>query len=637
MKSKRLIIPEYIRALIFFMCSGMFVLGFTKAIFLIINSHSFSNIRLMDMLGALWIDAITVSLTFIPFAVFWLLPVRTRLNIWYKHFFRVLFLLNIAFLSAANLLDVVYYGYAGKRSTFDLFSVLGYEQEMGNHWLTYAKDFWWLATILLVLLFVANSIYNWIYRAIISGNERLSPLRYGISTALVVTVLVILARGGFGLRPISIISISQYSSPENVGFVSNTAFTMLKSFEEPGLERLKLMSEKEATKHFSPLRQYDAQPFEDLGDSLNVVIVILESFGSEWLSNSKENESYTPFFDSLCSEGYFFPNAYSNGTKSIEAMPAVLSSLPTLMETPFIASRYASNKIDGIGFMLKEMGYSSAFFHGAAKGSMNFDGFAALIGLDLYFGKRDYPNIKDFDGTWGIFDHKFLPWTAKKMSEMQEPFFNAIFTLSSHHPYVIPEELEGKLMSGPYPICRSLNYGDYALREFFKEAQKQPWFDNTIFVFVADHTSSSKSSYYGQKVGMFSVPILYYMTNAALPKTTNAEITQQIDILPSVLHLIGYDKTIYSFGQSVFERSYAPYAITYTEGVHNLFFEHYLLNFTGHSSFSLFDLKKDPNLTQNIFQEKQAEIRPMSLFLQALIQRFNNDLLDNRNHAAAKN
>lgn len=637
MKQKGIRIPEFIRAIIFFMCSGMFLLGFTKAVFLMANAHSFTNIRLLDILGALWIDAVTVSLTFIPFVVLWLLPVHNRKNIFYKNGFRLLFLLNMGFLGAANLLDVVYYGYAGKRSTFDLFSVLGYEKEMGNHWATYIKDFWWLALILILLLFVCNRIFNWVYSHILSGKERISGFRYGLSTVLVVAVLVVLARGGLGLRPISIISISQYSSPDNVGFVSNTAFTMLKSFEEPGLERLQLMPEKEAKKHFSALRQFSAQPFEALGDSLNVVVVILESFGSEWLGNSIENESYTPFFDSLCSEGYFFPNAYANGTKSIEAMPAVLSSIPTLMETPYIASRYASNKVDGVGYMLKEIGYSSAFFHGAAKGSMNFDGFAALIGLDLYFGKRDYPDMNDFDGTWGIFDHKFLPWTAQKMTEMQEPFFNAIFTLSSHHPYVIPQELQGKLMAGPYPICQSLNYGDYALREFFKEAKKQPWFGRTIFVFVADHTSSSKSSYYGQKAGKFSVPVLYYMPNGALPKQINSEITQHIDILPSVLHLIGYDKPIYAFGQSVFERSYPPFAVTYTEGVHNLFFERYLLTFSGHASFSLFDLSKDPSLKQNIFTEKQTEIRPMSLFLQAFIQRFNNDLLDNRNHAAAKN
>lgn len=634
---KRIQIPEFVRALIFFMCTGMLVLGVTKAIFLISNSHSFPNIRLLDVLAAFWIDAITVSLTFIPFAIFWLLPFVKRKNFWYKNFFRVLFLLNIAFLAAANLLDVIYYGYAGKRSTFDLFSVLGYEKEMGNHWITYAKDFWWLALILIALVYFANGIFNKIYTHIISGTERLTGFRYVVSILIAIPVLIVIARGGLGLRPISIISISQYSSPENVGFVSNTAFTMLKSFEEPGLERLKLMDKQTARSHFTPIRQYSTQPYENLGDSLNVVVLILESFGSEWLGNSKENESYTPFFDSLCAAGYFFPNAFANGTKSIEAMPAVLSSLPTLMETPYIASRYASNRLDGVGHILKEQGYSSAFFHGAAKGSMNFDGFAALIGLDLYFGKRDYPDINDFDGTWGIFDHKFLPWTAEKMSEMSQPFFSTIFTLSSHHPYVVPAELDNQLLSGPYPICKSLNYGDYALREFFKTAKRQAWYNNTLFVFVADHTSSSRSSYYGQKAGMFSVPILYFTPNGALPKKRNQEVTQQIDILPSVLHLIGFDDPIYSFGQSVFERSYPPYAIAYSEGVYNLYFDDYLLILSGYSNFSLFNIAKDPKLTDNIFHEKETEIQAMCLFLQALIQRFNNDLLDNRNHAAAKN
>ena len=636
MKLKQKSLPEFVRALIFFMCVGMFFLGLTKVIFLIANANSFPNIRLNDILGSFWIDAVTVSLVFIPFSILWLLPFQHRRKRWYKLFFRILFLLNITFLSAANLLDVVYYGFAAKRSTFDLFSVLGYEQDMGNHWLTYLKDFWWLLLLLIFFLFFANYLFSKIYRLFVSGEQHVPVLRYTISVTITVLVLVVLARGGIGLRPISIISVSHYASPENVGFVSNTAFTLLKSFEEPGIERISALDEKEALKVFTPIRQYPNAAIPELGDSLNVVVVILESFGNEWLGSSKENESYAPFLDSLCNEGYFFPNAYANGTKSIEAMPAVLSSMPSLMETPYITSRYAPNKMDGVGYMLKEKGYQSAFFHGAAKGSMNFDGFAALIGLDLYFGKKDYPNSEHFDGTWGIFDHYFMPWAARKMSEMEKPFFSAIFTLSSHHPYVVPAELEGKLKTGPFPMCQSINYSDYSLRLFFEEAKKQDWYENTVFVFVADHTAKGESSYYKRKVGLFSIPILYYSPHPAFPKKKHEEITQQIDILPSVLHLLGYDKPIYAFGQSVFERDYPPHAVIYSEGSYHLFFEQYLLSWSGKKNFKLFDISQDSTLENNLFHTKQDKIQPMYLLLQALMQRFNNDLLDNKNHAAAQ-
>lgn len=637
MKFKRIVPPEFIRALIFFMATGMFFLGLTKVIFFVANSHTFQNIRLLDVLAALWIDAVTIALIFIPFTILWLLPYPWRSNAFYKNFFRLFFLFNIAFLSAANLLDVVYYNYAGKRSTVDLFAILGYEKEMGNHWATYVKDFWWLVVLLLLCLWLANFLFNKIYRWFIPEKTIVKPLRYAVSIVLTVGLLVFIARGGLGLRPVSLISIAKLSSPENVGFVSNTAFTMIKSFNDPGLERLNLLDNQKAASYFSPMRSFDDRPFPELHDSLNVVILILESFGNEWLGSSKENESFTPFFDSLCAEGIFFPNGFSNGTKSIEAMPAVLASMPTLMETPYITSQYASNKLDGVGFMLKEKGYSSAFFHGAAKGSMNFDGFAALIGLEYYFGKGDYPNPEHFDGTWGIFDHLFLPWTARKMSEMKQPFFNSIFTLSSHHPYTIPNSLKGKLKNGPYPICQSLNYGDYALRAFFEEAEKQAWYNNTLFVFVADHTSSSRSSFYGQRAGKFSIPILYYMSRRQLAPEVRTDITQQIDILPSILQIIGYDDDVYSFGNSVFEKQHNPFAITYLEGVYNFYFDNYLLTFSAYKEFQLFDMRNDPSLTENIFNEKREEIRSVYLFLQALIQRYNNDLLDNRNHAPRKN
>lgn len=614
------------------MASGMFFLGLTKIIFFIANRHAFSNVKILDILAAFWIDSVTVSLTFIPFAFLWLLPFSYRTNFWYKSLFRLLFLINIAFLCAANLLDVVYYNYAGKRSTFDLFAVLGYEKNMGNHWATYAKDFWWLALLLVLFVVLANWLFNRIYLWFIPEKSHVKPLKYFISVLMTIAILVVIGRGGFGYRPISLISISKLTSPENTGFVSNTAFTMLKSFEDPGLERLRLVDELTSQQYYSPIHKFESRPFDNLPDSMNVVVVILESFGNEWLGSSKENESFTPFFDSLCAEGYFFPNSYANGTKSIEAMPAVLASIPNLMETPYITSRYATNKIDGIGHLLKEKGYTSAFFHGAAKGSMNFDGFAALIGLDMYIGKSDYPNQNDSDQTWGIFDHKFLPWSARKMSEMKQPFFNTIFTISSHHPYEIPKFFEGKLKTGPYPICQSLNYSDYALRAFMNEAKKQPWYDNTLFVFVADHTSSSRSSFYGQRAGKFSIPILYYIPNNQLPKQTNKQITQQIDILPSVLHLIGYNQYFFAFGQSVFDIRYKQFAINYLEGVYNLYYDQYLLTFSGYQDFQLFNLIEDSGLTNNIFPQSEFVDKTMCVFLQALIQRYNNDLLDNQNY-----
>jgi phosphoglycerol transferase MdoB-like AlkP superfamily enzyme len=633
-KTKRIVPPEFIRALIFFMASGMFFLGITKVLFYLVNRHTFQNVGMFDVLAALWVDAITVALTFSPFAVLWLLPFSRRRNPIYKNFFRVFFLLTIAFLSASNLLDVIYYGFSGKRSTFDLFSVLGHEKEMGNHWVTYIKDFWWLALLLFVFVYLGNVVFNRIYHLLIPEKSRVRPLPYLLSVSLSIGLLVIVARGGFGLRPFGLISISKITAPDQVGFVSNTAFAMIKTFENPGLERLKLLDEKRENAYYSPFSQYNEKPFEHLPEKTNVVVLILESFGNEWLGTSIENESYTPFFDSLCSEGIFFPNGYANGTKSVEAMPAVLASMPSLMETPYITSQYASNKIDGVGFLLKKLGYSSAFFHGAAKGSMNFDGFAALIGMESYFGKESYPYQNDFDGTWGIFDHKFLPWCAKKISDMKQPFFTSIFTISSHHPYVIPKELKGKLKKGPYPICESLNLADHALRLFFEEAKMKNWYKNTLFVFVADHTSSSQSAYYGKRSGKFSIPILYFMPNNLLPREFNEGITQQIDILPSILHFIGYQDPIYSFGQSVFKKERKPFAINYLEGVYHLFFDNYLMTFSAFQKFELFDIKNDPNLTNDLFEEKQQNIKTMCLFLQAFIQRYNNDLIDNKNHAS---
>ena len=178
-------------------------------------------------------------------------------------------------------------------------------------------------------------------------------------------------------------------------------------------------------------------------------------------------KGYTPFLDSLIKESLVFTNAYSNGYRSLDAIPAAITSIPCLMDDPIITSVYSNNTFTTLPNLLKEKNYYSAFFHGGTNGTLGLDGFAKLLGFQDYFGRTEYNNDDDFDNYWGIYDEPFLQFMNKKLDEFPQPFLVMEFTLSSHYPYSMPSKYENTFKEGSLKIHRVVRYTDNALRHFF--------------------------------------------------------------------------------------------------------------------------------------------------------------------------
>src|SRR5690606_9746402 len=119
-------------------------------------------------------------------------------------------------------------------------------------------------------------------------------------------------------------------------------------------------------------------------------------------------------------------------------------------------------------------GYTNYFFHAGSRGTMGFEAYTLANGFQKYFSREDY-GPHDFDGSWGIFDLPYLQYVSNKISDMKEPFVAGIFTLSSHQPYRIPDEFNGKFPKGSLEIHESIGYADFALRKFFETAEKEKW------------------------------------------------------------------------------------------------------------------------------------------------------------------
>ncbi|MGS0527761.1 LTA synthase family protein [Zobellia nedashkovskayae] len=298
-------------------------------------------------------------------------------------------------------------------------------------------------------------------------------------------------------------------TPEQANIVLNTPFAFIRTIKSSDFKRRRGVPQTVIDSTFHPIKQYN----DTVTSKPNVVLIIIESFGREYLGsfnkemNIKDYVGYTPFIDSLAQHSLIFPNAFSNGRKSIHAMSSILAGIPSF-KTAYTSTPYANKKIESIISAVNGMGYDTSFFHGAPNGSMGFLGFGNVLGYDHYYGKTEYNNDDDFDGIWGIWDEPFLQYTAQVLSEKQQPFFSTIFTVSSHAPYQVPEKYEGKFPKGDLDIHQCVGYTDYALKQFFKTIENEPWYQNTVFVITADHGNQIYYEAYQKTANRYAVPIL---------------------------------------------------------------------------------------------------------------------------------
>ena len=347
---------------------------------------------------------------------------------------------------------------------------------------------------------------------------------------------------------------------------------------------------------------------------------------------NKQHENYTgytPFLDSLITHSYTSYNSFANGTKSIDAIPSILASIPTT-HFHFSLSKYCTNKIDGIGKILSQEGYQTSFFHGAPNGSMGFESMNKLLGVANYYGMDNYNNNSDFDGMWGIWDDKFLTYFSDNLNQMQEPFFSSVFSCSSHHPYKIPKEFKNQFKKGKHPMHECVQYTDHSLKIFFENIKDKKWFNNTLFVITADHTNISFNPKYRSSIGIFRVPIIFYDPSNSNLTEKSHKIIQQIDIMPSILSYLNYNKPFFSLGNNIFGNENG-FAINYNNDFQLIIDDKVIIyNETEEKITKVFDLYNDINLKDNIlYKIDKSSLVKYENKIKSFIQTYNNRMINN--------
>ena len=616
----------------------MLLFSFCRIGFFLFNFKMFPDVTgsqfIRILIGGLNFDISAIVYINLLIIVLHIIPFDIRYNKIYQKIVKYIYFISNGFAIAMNGMDFVYYRFINKRATADVFGTFEHESNLPKLFFRFLIDYWPATLLTLCLWFLMIYLYNKVNTKRPSPSNKIAYYSINVLMIPLVIALVIgAARGGYkhSTRPITISNAARYvDTPRNVAIVLNTPFSFFRTFNKKALVKYKFFDDEKLTKIYNPHYYPDkSKSFNDL----NVVVIILESFAREYIGSYNHNleggtyTGYTPFIDSLLTVSLSFDVSVANGKKSIDAMPSILASVPSL-ETPYTISHYANNQINGLPELLKRKGYYSAFFHGAPNGSMGFDSFSKVAGFDDYFGLNQYPDKSDFDGIWGVWDEPFFKFFAGKLSTFKQPFFATIFSVSSHHPFQVPQKYAGKFKKGPAPILEVIGYSDYSLRELFREFAKSPWFKNTLFVLTADHTSESVHKEFQNNFGAYCIPIIFYKPGSDLVGRKK-RIAQQIDIMPTVLNYLNYDEEYIAFGNNLLDDSYESFAFNTNGSDYHLYMKDHILEMIDNKTSGLFNYKQDL-LLENSLVGKSPELQlQMEEKLKAIIQTYNSRLIDN--------
>ena len=600
-------------------------------------------------MGGLVFDTSAILITNSLYIFLMLLPWHGKETRLYQQVCKGVFLCINGLALFVNCCDAVYFRFTMRRTTTTIFSEFSNEGNILSIFFQELVNHFYLVFIFGVIIWALYKFYR---------STRLRQRHYvwwQYDVAMLLSLLFVAPftvagiRGGFttAVRPITISNANQYADhPIEAALVLNTPFSLYRTIGKDVFVVPDYFSPEDLEVIYSPIHQPDIVTNDSVDSDTtfvkkNVVILIVESFGREYIGALNRSldggryKGYTPFVDSLIARSVTFTHSYCNGRKSIDGMPSILSSIPMFVE-PFFLTPASMNHVSGIARLLGNEGYETAFFHGAQRGSMGFQAFANATGFKAYYGREDFNadsrfgNDDDFDGTWAIWDEPFLQYYGAKMSEMKEPFMTAVFTASSHHPYVVPEKYQDVYPEEGLIIHKCIRYTDMAIRKFFERVSHEPWFHNTIFVLTSDHTNLSDHAYYQTDLGGFCSPIIIYEpgNQSRIPEIQD-KIAQQIDILPTVMGMLHYPRPYFAFGIDLFNTPpEETWAVNYLNGIYQYVKKEHVLQFDGEKTIGIYALSD--SLMQNNLNGQLPDQPWMEQDLKAIIQQYMSRMVEDR-------
>ncbi len=443
-------------------------------------------------------------------------------------------------------------------SRFNLVSVnyLIYPYEVFvNIWQTYHVLWFLLGTGILTLL-VQVFLGSWLVRPQLPHARFTSRLKFtGLHIALVVLFLAVFSTDSLSLfsnrvaNEIAANGISSFFRALHTNELDyNLYYRTIDRARAFSIMQKELFPDGRKPEVSLPPMNRTFPGYSDGLGKLNIVVIVEESFGAQFVGTYGDTRGLTPSFDRLSSRGILFANAYASGTRTIRGLSAIVTSMPPI-PSEGIMKRPGSENMANWGGVLQRQGYSTSFLYGGHGIFDNMNHFFSNNG----FVTNDLAEIKDIThrNIWGACDEDLFRYAMtyfKKESADGKPFFSIIMTTSNHQPYTFPETIPSIPTSGGGRLA-GIRYADYALGQFIDQAEKTPWGKNTLFVIVADHDARVYGS---ELIPMrhYRIPFLLLAPGRLQPQVVQTRVGQ-IDIAPTVMGLLGLSFTAPFYGQDV--------------------------------------------------------------------------------------
>lgn len=604
--------------LLYYLRYALFLLGiqtFFRIIFMIIyNSHA-KGIEFQDQLLALvhglkldfslmgYCLLIPTLLLFLA-AIIKKLQVRCILDI---YTFIILLLLVPLFFT--NLVIYKYWNFPIDRSIFD------YLNTPGEMFASLS-----LLRLIMIIVLITTSFYLFffiIYRRWISKPFKVEPMRHwgeAVFYFLCIPLLIIPIRGGLQTAPINTGSVYFHQKTYINHAAVNAVWNLVYTITENGklTQSFSIMPDKEAVEIFEDMHKHDQNPLPVLNNgSPNIIILLLESFSTQWIAELSGNKDATPNFNALIEEGIYFDRMYASGTMTDRALGSILGGYPGIPGTCVIYYEQKTEKIPNLNTKLKPEGYESAFIYGGDIDFAHIRSFLLTGGFEKIISEYDFdPALPR--SNWGVPDHLTFQRLLEETDNASSPFIHILLTLSSHTPFDVPMETVFPGSDHQMKYLNSVYYTDKALGDFIAEAKTSDWWDETLLILLADH---------GCRVGnlteheekRFRIPMLWLGGALAIRDTVIHTYGSQTDLPYTLLGQLNIPREDFKFSNDLLSgntNSFAYY--TFRNG----------MGFISDSSYTVYSLTIDNYLIEEDMSSRR-DLKKGLAYLQYLLADFN--------------
>lgn len=463
---------------------------------------------------------------------------------------------------------------------FDRFNITAFEWlATGDSAFVFKMVFEEPTYFLMILPVVASGFVFWFFANRIMKNstdwESVNYIRYSICTVLLWGLVFIGMRGRLNEKSPIMVGTAYFCNNAMLNQLGlNPNFTLVRSWldaKDPDNQNVSFMSDYAAIENVQgylgiidpyedfPIARYvpnDAESMEnDLeSNDCNVIVVIMECMSYNKTAHGGNTRNLTPFLDSLMDNSLSFSNCYTTGTHTYCGIYSTMVSYPVVFRNHAL-KRIPVLQYDGIAATLQKNGYQTAYFTTHDKEFDNVAGFLTQNGVERIISQADYP-VSEVKTTLGVPDDYMFSFAMPVFDEMAgngKPFFAAMMTASDHGPFYIPEYFEPRSTEIKYQITE---YADWSLQRFMEMAREKPWFDNTLFVFIADHGASFDTDY-SIPLSYFHTPLVFYKNG--MQPVADESVASQMDVFPTIMGILGKSYINNTFGIDL-QKEERPYA-----------------------------------------------------------------------------